>query len=119
MPFCCCCDLDLDPMTSGAVLQENIWGQCPLPPKIEAPNARIEVPKALQCRVGRVWGGGVPENFLLFNLEVVYIGARLRYSDVLIYRPSRFQQRVLAAAAKIFGGGKAEVWRGAVAPAPT
>jgi len=36
-----------------------------------------------------VWGGGCdpsPEKFRLFNLEMVYFGAHLRYSDALILK---------------------------------
>ena len=55
-----------------------------------------------RCRGGRVRGGGVPlpagegvwgggcdpspEKFRLFNLEMVYFGAHLRYSDALILK---------------------------------
>ena len=65
-------------LCSGAVLGENIWGIAP-PPEIEAP-------KEVGCgeRMSpSPWGRGLCENFfLLFNLEMMYFGAHLRYSDV-------------------------------------
>jgi len=89
------------------VLKEPYNLCCNLPPKIEVPSgARIERRRHERRRGSRVRGGG---NFLLFNLEMMYFGAHLRYSDVLIIGLLGFNSAYLLLQPKCLGG-KAELW---------